>query len=216
MLFQLLGIGLFSFYMVADGPRLRRSICRRLRPERQEKVLAAWEVAIDKTGGYIYSRALLALFSSIFHGIAFALIGVPNSVALALWVGIVSQFLPVVGTYVAAILPLIVIVIEQPIRAVWVLGVILVYQQVENYLLLPRITARTMDLHPAIAFGAAIAGGAVLGPVGAILALPVAASVQAFGSMYGQHHDVIETRLTTGESPKQHPLQAAVPTEAPE
>ena len=60
----------------------------------------------------------------------------------------------------------------------------------------PRITARTMDLHPALAFGAAIAGAAVLGPVGALLALPAAAMFQAIGSEWGHRHEVIASPLT--------------------
>ena len=195
-IFQALGISLFTYYMVADGPKLRRAICRRLPPERQQDVLRAWEIAIHKTGGYIYSRALLALFSSIAHWIAFWIIGVPNAVALALWVGIVSQFLPVIGTYLAGVLPVLVTLIDSPIRSVWVIGFILLYQQLENYVFLPRVTARTMELHPAIAFGSAIAGGAILGPIGALLALPVAASIQAFAGVYGTIHDIVESPLT--------------------
>ena len=96
---------LFTYYLVADGPRLRRTVCSRLPPARQERVLHAWELAITKTGGYLYSRALLALLSAFFHWIVFQAIGTPAPVALALWVGLVSQFLPVVGTYLAGILP---------------------------------------------------------------------------------------------------------------
>ena len=135
-------------------------------------MLHAWELAIDKTGGYLYSRALLALLSAVFHTVAFSLIGLDYPVALGIWVGLVSQFLPVIGTYLAGVLPVLVALLDDPIRALWVLGVIVVYQQIENYLFAPRITARTMELHPAVAFSAAIAGAALLGPVGAILALP--------------------------------------------
>ena len=70
-------------------------------PERQAQVLQAWELAITKTGGYLYSRALLALLSAFFHWIVFQALGTPAPVALALWVGLISQFLPVVGTYLA-------------------------------------------------------------------------------------------------------------------
>jgi predicted PurR-regulated permease PerM len=195
-LFQVFGVALFTFYLVADGPRFRRAICSRLRPAIQERVLLAWEVAIEKTGGYIYSRGLLAFFSGSAHAIFFALVGVPYPVALGVWVGLVSQFLPVVGTYLAGVLPLLVALVDNPVHAVWTVAFVALYQQFENYLLLPRITARTMDLHPAIAFGSAIAGGAILGPVGAVLALPVAASLQAFATMYGARHDVVESPLT--------------------
>ena len=77
---------------------------------------------------------------------------------------------------------------------------ILVYQQLENYLLAPRITANTMDLHPAVAFGSAIVGASLLGGVGAVLALPVAATATALVQTYGDHYDVITSG--TIESPE--------------
>ena len=195
-IFELLGIGLFTFYMVAEGPKMRRVLCSRLQPEVQQRVLQAWEVAMDKTGGYIYSRALLAFFSSLAHWMAMVAIGVPYPVALAIWVGSVSQFLPVVGTYLAGALPILVTLADHPVRAMWLLVFVVLYQQFENYVLLPRVTARTMELHPAVAFGAAIAGGALLGPVGAVLALPLAASLQSFLTMYGTRHEIVESHLT--------------------
>jgi len=196
VLFQIFSILLFTFYLVADGPRLRRSICSRLDPLRQRFVLDAWELAITKTGGYLYSRALLALIAGFFHWIAFEAIGTPAPIALALWVGLVSQFLPVIGTYLAGVLPVLLAFIESPVDALIVVGFILVYQQLENYLFAPRITARTLELHPALAFGGALAGAAVLGPVGAILALPAVAMGQALISAWGVRHDVIEDPLT--------------------
>jgi len=195
LLVQFLSIMLFTFYLVADGPRLRRAICSRLRPDRQRRVLDTWELAIDKTGGYLYSRALLAGLSAIYHWIVLQALGTPAPVALAIWVGVVSQFLPVVGTYLAGALPVLVTFIDSPAKAFVVLAAVIVYQQLENYLFLPRITARTMDLHPAVAFGSALAGAAVLGAVGALLALPAAAMGQAIISDLGQRHDVIESSL---------------------
>ena len=195
-LLQAFSVLLFTYYLVADGPRLRRALCSRLTPERQVGVLNGWEIAVSKTGGYLYSRALLALISSFFHWIAFQAIGTPAPIAMAIWVGIVSQFLPVVGTYVAGVLPVVLSFVNRPASALFVIAFIVIYQQLENYLFSPRITARTMDLHPALAFGAAIAGAAVLGPVGALLALPAAAMIQAIGSEWGHRHDVIVSPLT--------------------
>jgi predicted PurR-regulated permease PerM len=86
--------------------------------------------------------------------------------------------------------------VNNPASALFVIGFILVYQQVENYLFSPRITARTMELHAALAFGSAIAGAAVLGPVGAVLALPAAAMIQAIASEWGTRHEVIDSPLT--------------------
>jgi predicted PurR-regulated permease PerM len=199
VLVKALSVLLFTFYLVADGPKLRHAICSRLRPDRQRRVLSGWELAIDKTGGYLYSRALLAGLSAFFHWVLFQAIGIQAPVAMALWVGLISQFLPVVGTYIAGALPVVVQFVDSPPKALIILIFVILYQQVENYFLLPRITARTMDLHPAIAFGSAIAGGAVLGAVGAVLAIPAAAMAQAVISNFGERHEVIDTHLTTME-----------------
>lgn len=192
---QLLTIVLFTFYLVADGPRLRRVICSRLPESKQRAVLRTWELAIEKTGGYLYSRALLALISAFFHWIAFQAIGTPAPIAMALWVGIVSQFLPVVGTYLAGVLPLLLTFFNSPFKALLVVLFVLIYQQIENYLISPRITARTLHVHAAVAFGSAIVGGAILGPVGAVLALPAAAMAQALIGSWGPRHDVVDDEL---------------------
>jgi predicted PurR-regulated permease PerM len=196
VLFQILTIALFTFYLVADGPRLRRAILSVLPKERQVEVLRVWEIAIEKTGGYIYSRSLLAFVSAVTHWIAFAIIGIPFPLPMALWVGLISQFVPTIGTYIAGALPIVIALIDKPVDALWVLGVILAYQQIENYLLAPPIQAETLDIHPGVAFGGVIAGAAILGPVGALLALPAAATLQAFVSTYVQRHEVVESELT--------------------
>ena len=136
MLVKGLSVLLFTFYLVADGPKMRRAICSRLRPERQRRVLGAWELAIDKTGGYLYSRALLAGLSAFFHWIVFQAIGIQAPVAMALWVGLISQFLPVVGTYIAGALPVLVEFVDSPPKALVILIFVILYQQIENYFLL--------------------------------------------------------------------------------
>ncbi len=195
LLFQLLTISLFTFYLTADGPRFRRTICSVISPRRQVEVLHIWDVAISKTGGYIYSRALLALLSFLFHWLVFTLVGLPSPLPLAMWVAVVSQFVPVVGTYIAGVVPLLIAALDDPVSAVWIFAAIVIYQQVENYLFAPRVTAQTMEMHPAVAFGAVIAGTGVLGAVGALLALPAAATIQAFVAGYIQRHELVESGL---------------------
>jgi predicted PurR-regulated permease PerM len=191
----LLAMGLFTFYLLADGPKLRRTLLSTVRPEVQHEVLRMWEIAIQKTGGYVYSRAVLALASALFTYVVLLIIGVPFALPLALWVGVVSQAIPAVGTYLAAIAPILVALFTDPITAVWVLVALVVYQQIENFVLQPRITAKTMALHPAVAFGAVLAGAALLGAIGALIALPTAAIIQAFVSTYLEQHEVIENAL---------------------
>jgi predicted PurR-regulated permease PerM len=202
VIFRFFTILLFTFYLVADGPRFRRLICSFLRPDRQREVLANWEVAIQKTGGYLYSRLLLGIIQAVGHYIAFVVIGVPYPLALALFVGVVSQFVPVVGTYIANGFPVLIALSIDPVKALWVVLFAIVFQQIENYFAAPRITARTMSLHPAVAFGSVLAGVGLFGPIGAIIALPAAAVFQAIGSAYFERHEVVESHMTAEPSPR--------------
>ncbi|MER7929854.1 AI-2E family transporter [Streptomyces sp. NPDC096057] len=202
-LFQLLTIGLFSFYFAADGPRLRRALCSVLPPARQVEVLRAWEIAVDKTGGYIYSRGLMALVSGVAHYILLQALGIPYAPVLAVWVGLVSQFIPTIGTYLAGALPMLIAFTVNPWYALWVLIFVVVYQQFENYMLQPKLTAKTVDIHPAVAFGSVIAGTALLGAVGALISIPAVATLQAFLGAYVKRYDVTDDpRLQGHRTPR--------------
>ncbi len=189
-LFDIFTIALFTFYLVAEGPKFRRTICSLLPPRQQKTVLEIWDIGTAKTGGYIVSRLILVIISFIVHWLAFELLGVRFAIVLAIWVGLVSQFVPVIGTYVAAVLPVMIALADRPISAVWVVLFMVVWQQIENYLIGPKVTAQTMEVHPAVAFGSVIAGTAILGPVGALLALPVSATFQGFISTYASRYSV--------------------------
>ena len=195
LLFQVLTVSLFAFYLSADGPKLRRVMCSLFREEKQVEVIRIWELAIDKTGAFISSRVILAIASAAFHALVFWIVGVPSPIALGIWVGIVSQFVPVIGTYISGILPALIALADNPINALWVVAVILGYQQIENYLLQPRITAQTLNMHPAIAFGGVLAGSSLLGATGAVLALPFIATAQAVMDTYVDRHNVIDSEL---------------------
>ena len=86
--------------------------------------------------------------------------------------------------------------IDTPRTGLFVLLVVLAYQQIENYLFAPKVTAQTMEIHVAVAYGSVLVGSALLGVVGALLALPFAATMQAFISGYRQHFEVEEDALT--------------------
>ncbi|MER5212679.1 AI-2E family transporter [Streptomyces sp. NPDC002838] len=191
-LFQLLMITLFSFYFAADGPRLRRALCSVLPPAKQAEVLRAWEIAVNKTGGYIYSRGLMALISGVAHYILLEFLEVPYAPVLAVWVGLVSQFIPTIGTYLAGALPMLIAFTVDPWFALWVLIFVVLYQQFENYVLQPKLTSKTVDIHPAVAFGSVVAGTALLGAVGALIAIPAVATLQAFLGAYVRRYDVTD------------------------
>ncbi|WP_344660298.1 AI-2E family transporter [Catenulispora subtropica] len=189
--FRTFTVALFTFYLAADAPKLRAEVVSLFPPRKQAAITRAWMIALDKTGGYIYSRALMALVSGVAHGILFWAIGLPYALALAIWVGLVSQFIPTVGTYLAGALPILIALTNgRPGAALVILVFVVVYQQFENYILQPRITSKTVDIHPAVAFGAVIAGAALLGGVGAIIAIPLTATAQSFLSAYVKRYEV--------------------------
>ncbi len=196
-IFAAFTVGMFIFYMVAEAPKFKRSVLSFFPRKKQEEFLSIWEAAIEKTGGYFYGKSLLAVVNGGLFYIMLRIVGVPGAAALALFQGVVAEFIPIVGTYIAAIVPLIVAFITVGWDGTLVLLIyVLIYQQVENYLLAPKIQGKTMQLHPAVAFGAALAGGAIGGLLWAFLALPFAATVQAAGSLWIQRHEVVETEMT--------------------
>lgn len=198
-IFQLATVTLFSYYLLAEGPAWRRLLLSTLPPKRQQYALDTWETAVERTGRYAYSRALLAVAATIFTAIVLWALGVPSPVPLAIWMGVISQLIPVIGTYIGMMLPALAALTVSPLTALWVVIAMIVYQQLENYFIAPRVTSRTMDIHPAVSIGAVITGASLLGGVGAILALPVTAIFQALVSSALARHDLIESDLLQDE-----------------
>ena len=211
-LVQILSIALFSVYLTAGGPKVRRTVCSLLPPTRQQTFLHAWDLAIDKTGGYLYSRVLLAIVSAVAHGAFLALLHIPNPIALGVWFGVISAFIPTIGTYIAATVPVFVALTVDPMDAVWIILFAIVYQWLQDYLLQPRITARTVDVNAAVALLVVLAGGALLGAVGALLAIPATATVQAFLSEYVKRFSVTEDPRIEQTAPRRKRTTTA-PTE---
>jgi len=204
VVFQGFTLLLFAFYFAADGPRLRRNVASLLPTKQQAVFHNVWQIATEKAGGFVISRLGLAAISALFSGLFFIIIGLDYWLPLALWMGLISQFIPTVGTYLAVALPgLIAVLSDQPLDAVWVIIFATVYQQIENYYFAPRISARTMDIHPAVAFGSVIAGAALFGPIGALIGIPVAAAVLAFAQVYTRRYEIIPELADEEESEPQ-------------
>jgi predicted PurR-regulated permease PerM len=154
--------------------------------------LFIWEQAIEQTGGYFYSRLLLAVINGVLMYAVLRWRGVPFAAPLALFQGVVAEFIPIVGTYIGGAAPVLVALLYQPVDALIVLIWIVVYQQIENYLLSPRLTAKTMSLPAPVAFAAALIGGALGGILFAFLALPAAGVILAAVRTYGRYYEVVE------------------------
>ena len=190
-LFQVLTLLLFSFYLAADAPRLRRTIGSMMSPSAQKVLVTTWDITVKKTGGFVISKLLMALSSATAHSLFFAAIGLPYWLPLGLITGITSQFIPTVGTYIGILIPVLFAAFSDPISAVYIIIFALVYQQIENYLLTPRLSELTMDIHPAVAFGSVIVFANLFGAVGAIVSVPIAAAMVALLDTYGKRYELI-------------------------
>ncbi len=194
--FNLATVAMFTFYFTADAPRLQRAVLSMFKPATQQKVGWTWDQAIVQTGGYFYSRSILMVINGTGFFFTMVVVGLEPLLALplAIFAGFVSVFIPAIGTYIGAIVPIsITLALVGWVAALVVLGYAVVYQQIENYYLSPKISSNTMTINGAVAFGSALFGGAVAGPIGAFVALPVAALVTAFVSTYARHNEVVYT-----------------------
>jgi predicted PurR-regulated permease PerM len=191
IVFDMFTVLLFAFYLSAEGPRVRRTVASWLPQQSQRVTHDVWEIAITKTGGYVVSRLILAIASAFFTAVFLLLIGVPYWLPLAIWTGVVSQFIPTIGTYLGGALPALFAFGSSTLDGLLVIAFVVVYQQVENYFFTPRISNRTMNIHPAVAFGAVIVGGALGGALGALIAIPIVASIQAIIETYGKRYELI-------------------------
>lgn len=183
---------LFTFYLSADGPRLRRWIASLFPPAIQEMTVAVWDTTADKTGRYVSVRVVLALINGTTSGIFFLIVDLPSWLALGIWTGLVAQFVPAIGTYISISLPVVVgLLSPNPWLGVIVLGWAIVYQQVENLTFEPRLSARAVNVHPAVSFASAILGLSLFGIAGALLAIPVVAMMLSLLDIYRTRYELL-------------------------
>lgn len=202
-LLNLMTVVMTTYYISAAGPKLRRSCCQWLAPNTQRRFLLVWTVAQGQISSFLFSRSILALINAICTAIFLEILHVPYWLPLALFCGVVSQFIPTVGTYIGGALPVLFAWGNRGwTYAVAVLVFIIVYQQIENLILSPRISQRTMDINAAVAFLAVLAFGSLFGAFGAFLALPVTASLQAIFRAYTKRYELIDSPLMNDPTPE--------------
>lgn len=191
-LFSVFTFAFFVYYLVADGPRLRRWLSRLFPPAQQQVFTTVWDLAITKTGGYVAARMTLAVCSATATAIFLLIIDMPYWLPLGIWTGVVAQFVPTVGTYIAIAVPVFIgLVGDNPWQGLFVLIFATLYQQVENLILDPRISSRAVEVHPAIAFGSVMLGAALFGVAGAFVAVPAAALGVALLEIYTRKYDLL-------------------------
>ena len=201
-LLQLMTIILVTYYIAASGPTMRKVICSVLKPTSQRKFLVVWTVVQNQISSFLNSRIILAAIASSVLSIYMVSTGVPYWLPICLFYAIVAQFIPMVGAFIGAVLPIVVTWSSNGFTAALVIAVfILVYQQIENMLIAPKIQQRTMSVHPAIGLLAVFLFGALFGVLGSFLALPVTASIQVIFDAYTKRQELVDSPLLDDPKP---------------
>ncbi|MHB1163851.1 MAG: AI-2E family transporter [Candidatus Nanopelagicales bacterium] len=189
-IFDFVTIVVFSFYFSADSPRIKRWIASWLRPAHQVVFIRIWDISVTKAGGFVISKMALASVSAFFHAGFFFLIDIPYWLPMGIFAGVVSQFIPTIGTYIGVAIPALFAVFADPIDVLWIVIFATVYQQIENYVFTPRISTKTMDINSGVALASVFIGTALFGPIGAIIGIPLAAILIAVFEAYGQRYEI--------------------------
>ena len=181
----------FTYYLISEGDGWRVKLKESLPDKVSSSIDQVWTIGVSKAGGFIVAKVILGVLASIVLSLSFLIIGLPSPLALGVAAGILSQLIPVVGTFLGGLVPFIASISLGTTAMIATVLVLFIYQIVENYFISPRVTKSTMEIHPAIAVFSTIFGAYTLGGVGAILALPVAATVQGvIGTILTNRKDI--------------------------
>jgi predicted PurR-regulated permease PerM len=168
---------ILTVYFLANMPEIKRTLYRVVPRSRRARVGLLTDEILDRVGGYVLGN----LFTSVIAGLA-ALIwleawGVPYAVALAMFVAI-TDLIPLIGATIGAVGVTAVALFSGIPTGVATFAYLMAYQQFENYVLQPKVMRRAVDVAPVVTIVAALLGAALLGVLGALIAVPIAAGVQ--------------------------------------
>ena len=177
-IFALLTILILAAFMLGSGPRWRNAALASRPREQRERLQRALDHIGAAVGGYMAGALTVAVIAGLFTYIVLTILGVPFAAPLAVIAALFS-LVPLVGATIAAVLIGVVTVFNDfpTDTVIWVIWAI-VYQQIENNLIQPQIQKRTVNVHPFITIVAVLFGSTLLGVLGAIVAIPIAASIQ--------------------------------------
>ena len=177
-IFATLTILILSIFMVGGGPRWAEAFVRAQPPGRSERIERALQDVANAIGNYVAGAILQATLAGVSAFIVLTILGAPFAGPLALIVAF-FDLIPVVGATIAAVLIAIVMLfVNFPVGVIiWVIWAI-AYQQIENYVIQPQIQKRAVQVEPFIVLVAVLFGSTLFGVLGAVLAIPAAASLQ--------------------------------------
>jgi predicted PurR-regulated permease PerM len=197
---QLVTILVMTFFLLLDGRRILGFIASELGPERGARMSRIAEDVYRAVGGYVAGNVLISLIAGTLAYIYMRILGIPFAGPLAVLVGL-FDLIPLVGSTIAgAVIAVVAAVVGFPGKLIaWVIFLV-VYQQFENNVLQPVVYRRTVAIHPLIVIIAILIGGSLLGVLGALLAIPIAASVQIAVKEWWQyrHERLVATDVPAG------------------
>ncbi len=165
-------------YLLASAPKTRAWLIARVPASRRAEVERVQAEARRIFGGYVRGQLILGVIIGTVSGVAYALLGLPYAVFLGVLAGLL-ELVPIIGPIVAGAVAALVALTQPFPTVLWVIGAAILIQQLENNLLVPRISGGAVGLHPLAALLAVLVGAEVAGIVGAIFAVPVTGLVWA-------------------------------------
>jgi predicted PurR-regulated permease PerM len=182
VIFNIVTVAILTIYFMLSLPRMRRTAAIAFAPGTRERAEDVMDQAISRIGGYvagILTTASIAGTSALVFFTILGLLGVgiPFAVPLAVFSGLLG-LIPAVGAYIGAAPAVIVGFFQSPATGVVILVYFIVYQQIENYVIQPRIMKNAVNLSPAAVIISTLVFGSLAGFAGAVLALPAAATIK--------------------------------------
>ena len=165
-----------TLYLMVALPSVKTAAYKLVPRGRRARVVFLGEEICRRVGGYLLGQTTVAAINGTLAYIMLLVLGLPFSAVLAVIVGILA-LVPIIGTVIAAVIVTLVALSVGPITAAIALGYYVVYHIFEAYVLSPRIMRRAVEVPPIIVILAVLAGGTLLGVIGALIAIPVAAGL---------------------------------------
>jgi predicted PurR-regulated permease PerM len=165
-----------TVYLLADLPRIRRLIYRLIPASRRPRAILLGDEMFTRVGGFVLGNLFTSLIAGAGTFLWLVIFGVPYPILLAIAVAFLD-LVPVIGSTIGGILvTLVALTVSLPI-ALATLAFYVIYRLAEDYLIVPKIIGRTVHVGATTTILAVLIGGAVLGFIGALIAIPVAAAV---------------------------------------
>ncbi len=166
-----------TLYFLSNLPSIKAQAYRLVPRSRRARVGLLTDEILSRVGGYVAGAVSIASLNAGLTYVLLTLLGIQYAVALAMLV-FLTGLIPLIGATIGAMVVFAVALFDSLQAGVVVAVWFVIYQQVENYLLYPRIMQRSVDVSPAATVVAVLIGGALLGVLGALLAIPIAAALQ--------------------------------------